>query len=197
MPTEPPASPLHQGVAACADLGNGGARRAEAEGEHLRHAAGRGHLPAPSGAALRAACGRLSRSARFPAARQHLPPPAGRGGERPVRAKFQMVRYADDLVILCPTGQGAGVKERLARWLHAKGLALKQKTRAGAEPPGGVLLPGVHLPLAAVEETDAARPRTCSPSNTGSTRCRRHGHETALFETGTRKAGCGKTACPV
>jgi group II intron reverse transcriptase/maturase len=45
-------------------------------------------------------------------------------------AKFQMVRYADDLVILCPTGQGAGVKERLARWLQAKGLALnEQKTR--------------------------------------------------------------------
>jgi RNA-directed DNA polymerase len=44
--------------------------------------------------------------------------------------KFQMVRYADDLVILCPPGQGAGVKDRLARWLQAKGLALnEQKTR--------------------------------------------------------------------
>jgi RNA-directed DNA polymerase len=44
--------------------------------------------------------------------------------------KFQMVRYADDLVILCPTARGAGVKEQLARWLQAKGLALnEQKTR--------------------------------------------------------------------
>jgi group II intron reverse transcriptase/maturase len=44
--------------------------------------------------------------------------------------KYRMVRYADDLVILCPTGQGEEVKERLARWLQAKGLALnEQKTR--------------------------------------------------------------------
>jgi group II intron reverse transcriptase/maturase len=44
--------------------------------------------------------------------------------------KYRMVRYADDLVILCGPGQGAGVKERLAQWLQAKGLRLNEnKTR--------------------------------------------------------------------
>ena len=41
--------------------------------------------------------------------------------------KPRMVRYADDLVILCGSGQGAGLKERLARWLQARGLALNEK----------------------------------------------------------------------
>ena len=41
-----------------------------------------------------------------------------------------MVRYADDLVILCRPGQGGDLKERLARWLQARGLALNEaKTR--------------------------------------------------------------------
>jgi group II intron reverse transcriptase/maturase len=41
--------------------------------------------------------------------------------------KPRMVRFADDLVILCGTGQGAGLKERLARWLQSRGLALNEK----------------------------------------------------------------------
>jgi len=41
--------------------------------------------------------------------------------------KPRMVRFADDLVILCGTGQGAGMKERLARWLQKRGLALNEK----------------------------------------------------------------------
>jgi group II intron reverse transcriptase/maturase len=42
----------------------------------------------------------------------------------------RMVRYADDLVILCHPGEGPGVKERLARWLRSRGLALNEtKTR--------------------------------------------------------------------
>ena len=42
----------------------------------------------------------------------------------------RMVRYADDLVILCRPGQGRGLKERLARWLQSRGLALHEtKTR--------------------------------------------------------------------
>ena len=41
-----------------------------------------------------------------------------------------LVRYADDLVILCQPGAGKGMKERLARWLHSRGLALNEtKTR--------------------------------------------------------------------
>lgn len=46
------------------------------------------------------------------------------------RQKPRMVRYADDLVILCRPGEGAQMKERLARWLQSRGLALNEtKTR--------------------------------------------------------------------
>jgi group II intron reverse transcriptase/maturase len=41
-----------------------------------------------------------------------------------------MIRYADDLVILCQPGEGPGIKERLARWLKSRGLMLNEtKTR--------------------------------------------------------------------
>ena len=41
-----------------------------------------------------------------------------------------MIRYADDLVILCWPREGRGMKERLARWLQSRGLALNEtKTR--------------------------------------------------------------------
>jgi group II intron reverse transcriptase/maturase len=44
--------------------------------------------------------------------------------------KPYMVRYADDLVILCHSGAGPGLKERLARWLRSRGLAVNEaKTR--------------------------------------------------------------------
>jgi group II intron reverse transcriptase/maturase len=46
------------------------------------------------------------------------------------RGQPKMVRYADDLVILCRPGAGPGLKERLARWLERRGLALnEQKSR--------------------------------------------------------------------
>jgi group II intron reverse transcriptase/maturase len=38
-----------------------------------------------------------------------------------------MVRYADDLLILCKTGQGAGLQTRLKRWLKARGLKLNEE----------------------------------------------------------------------
>jgi RNA-directed DNA polymerase len=38
-----------------------------------------------------------------------------------------MIRYADDLVILCHPGEGHDLKERLARWLQSRGLALNEK----------------------------------------------------------------------
>lgn len=42
----------------------------------------------------------------------------------------KMVRYADDLVILCRKGQGPRLKERLNKYLEAKGLSLnEEKTR--------------------------------------------------------------------
>jgi group II intron reverse transcriptase/maturase len=42
----------------------------------------------------------------------------------------QMVRYADDFVVACATGQGQGTMERLKKWLQAKGLTLNEaKTR--------------------------------------------------------------------
>jgi group II intron reverse transcriptase/maturase len=41
-----------------------------------------------------------------------------------------LVRYADDLVILCGRGRGQELRERLRRWLIGKGLALNEwKTR--------------------------------------------------------------------
>ena len=46
------------------------------------------------------------------------------------REKPRMIRYADDLVILCRPGEGRGMKQRLARWLQSRGLALNEtKTR--------------------------------------------------------------------
>jgi len=42
----------------------------------------------------------------------------------------QMVRYADDLVILCGPGRGEGMRSQLVRWLESKGLSLNAaKTR--------------------------------------------------------------------
>lgn len=44
--------------------------------------------------------------------------------------KPTMVRYADDLLILCQPGQGAGLQARLKRWLEARRLRLnEEKTR--------------------------------------------------------------------
>ena len=44
--------------------------------------------------------------------------------------KARMVRYADDLVILCAPGQAAKIKERLTQWLERRGLRLnEEKTR--------------------------------------------------------------------
>jgi group II intron reverse transcriptase/maturase len=44
--------------------------------------------------------------------------------------KPRMIRYADDLVILCRPGEGQGLKERLGCWLQSRGLALNEsKTR--------------------------------------------------------------------
>lgn len=44
--------------------------------------------------------------------------------------KPTMVRYADDLLILCMPGQGAGLQTRLKRWLDARKLKLnEEKTR--------------------------------------------------------------------
>jgi len=44
--------------------------------------------------------------------------------------KPTMVRYADDLLILCKPGQGTGLQARLKRWLEARKLKLnEEKTR--------------------------------------------------------------------
>jgi len=46
------------------------------------------------------------------------------------RQKPRMIRYADDLVILCRPGEGRTFKTRLARWLESRGLRLnEEKTR--------------------------------------------------------------------
>jgi len=38
--------------------------------------------------------------------------------------KPRMIRYADDLVILCRRGQGKGMLEKLGRWTKARGLSM-------------------------------------------------------------------------
>ena len=46
------------------------------------------------------------------------------------RGQPVLVRYADDFVILCATGQGEALRQRLTRWLAARGLQLnEEKTR--------------------------------------------------------------------
>jgi RNA-directed DNA polymerase len=56
--------------------------------------------------------------------------PLDEGVNDQCRQKPRMIRYADDLVILCRPGEGRGMKERLARWLQSRGLALNEtKTR--------------------------------------------------------------------
>jgi group II intron reverse transcriptase/maturase len=56
--------------------------------------------------------------------------PLDEGVNDQCQQKPRMIRYADDLVILCRPGEGRGMKERLARWLRSRGLALNEtKTR--------------------------------------------------------------------
>jgi RNA-directed DNA polymerase len=46
------------------------------------------------------------------------------------RGQPMLIRYADDFVILCGAGQGGALRDRLERWLQARGLELnKEKTR--------------------------------------------------------------------
>ena len=46
------------------------------------------------------------------------------------RQKPRLIRDADDLVLLCRPGEGRRMKERLARWLQSRRLALNEaKTR--------------------------------------------------------------------
>ena len=47
-------------------------------------------------------------------------------GVNECRKKPRMIRYADDLVILCRPGEGPEMKARLARWLQSRGLALNE-----------------------------------------------------------------------
>ncbi len=53
--------------------------------------------------------------------------PLDEGVNDQCRQKPRMIRYADDLVILCRPGEGRGLKERLSRWLQARGLSLNEK----------------------------------------------------------------------
>ena len=53
--------------------------------------------------------------------------PLDEGVNDQCQQKPRMIRYADDLVILCHPGQGRWMKERLARWLQRRGLVLNEK----------------------------------------------------------------------
>ena len=52
--------------------------------------------------------------------------PLDKGVNDDCRAKPRMIRYADDLVILCRPGEGREMKGRLSRWLQGRGLALNE-----------------------------------------------------------------------
>jgi group II intron reverse transcriptase/maturase len=54
-----------------------------------------------------------------------------------LRGQPVMVRYADDLVILCATGQGKALQERLIRWLAPRGLQLNQEKSRVADSREG------------------------------------------------------------
>lgn len=57
--------------------------------------------------------------------------------DRAVRGQPELVRYADDFVILCAPGQGSALRERLERWLAARGLKLNEtKTRVADSRAG-------------------------------------------------------------
>lgn len=54
-----------------------------------------------------------------------------------VRGQPVLIRYADDLVILCGAGQGSALRDRLEHWLQARGLELNQeKTRVADSREG-------------------------------------------------------------
>jgi group II intron reverse transcriptase/maturase len=53
--------------------------------------------------------------------------PLDEGVNEQCQQKPRMIRYADDLVILCRPGEGDKMKERLARWLRSRGLTLNEK----------------------------------------------------------------------
>jgi RNA-directed DNA polymerase len=56
--------------------------------------------------------------------------PLDEGVNDQCREKPRLIRYADDLVILCRPGKGSEMKERLSRWLRSRGLELNEtKTR--------------------------------------------------------------------
>jgi RNA-directed DNA polymerase len=64
--------------------------------------------------------------------------------DRSVRGQPVLVRYADDFVILCAPGQGKALRERLTRWLNARGLKLNPNSEVdwteeneGNEEAGG------------------------------------------------------------
>lgn len=57
-----------------------------------------------------------------------------------------MIRYADDFVIACRVGQSEQIKQRLQRWLHAKGLKLNEtKTRVVNIHDEGINFVGFNL----------------------------------------------------
>ena len=72
--------------------------------------------------------------------------PLDEGVNEQCRQKPRMIRYADDLVILCRPGEGCGLKERLARWLQSRGLALNEtKTRVRQSGQSGFEFLGFSL----------------------------------------------------
>jgi group II intron reverse transcriptase/maturase len=53
--------------------------------------------------------------------------PLDHGVNQQCKGEAQMVRYADDFVIMCRTGRARKILERTTRWLEAKGLKLNEK----------------------------------------------------------------------
>jgi group II intron reverse transcriptase/maturase len=72
--------------------------------------------------------------------------PLDQGVNGNTAGQAHMIRYADDFVIACRVGQSAGIKQRLQRWLEAKGLKLNEsKTRVVNIHDEGINFLGFNL----------------------------------------------------
>lgn len=81
------------------------------------------------------------------------------------RNQYRMVHYADDLVILCREGKGAGLTVRLQRWLEARGLKLnEEKTRLADAEKESLCFPGFCVSMHKGRRGGRVRPQM-SPSS--------------------------------
>ena len=72
--------------------------------------------------------------------------PLDHGVNGNTKGQAHLIRYADDFVIACRTGQSARIQQRLQRWLEIKGLKLNEgKTRVVNIHQAGINFLGFNL----------------------------------------------------